>query len=123
MVETVSPSSVQVERRSEHLGERALHAQGQFNEPRGVTVDDDGNILVVERGNHRIQKFRADGKFLTAVGQRGNKHLEFSEPIGVTINHRNQKVYFCDRRNHRIQILNADLTFSSSFGRCGRGDG
>ena len=91
-------------------------AQGQFNEPRGVTVDGDGNILVVERNNHRIQKFTGDGKFLTAVGQKGNKRLEFRYPIGVTINHRNGKVYICERENQRIQILNADLTFSASFG-------
>ena len=53
-------------------------AQGQFNEPRGVTVDGDGNILVVDRSSHCIQKFKGDGKFLTAVGQQGNKKLEFT---------------------------------------------
>ena len=98
-------------------------AQGQFKYPCGVAVDGDGNILVVDRGNHRIQKFTADGKFLTAVGQRGNKYLEFSQLTGITINHRNRKVYFCDQSNNRIQILNADLTFSSSFGSRGSGDG
>jgi len=95
-------------------------ALGQFN---GIAVDGDGNILVVDRDNHRIQKFTAGGKFLTAVGQSGNKHLEFSDPFGVTINHRNRKVYICDTNNHRIQILNADLTFSGSFGSYGSGDG
>ena len=96
-------------------------AQGQFNYPCGVDVDGDGNILVADAHNHRIQKFTADGKFLTAVGgQRGNKQLEFSYPTGVTVNHRNRKVYICDQGNHRVQILNVDLTFSSS---CGSGDG
>ena len=94
-------------------------AQGQFKWPRGVAVDGDGNILVVD--NHRIQKFTGDGKFITAVDRKGNK--QFSSPTGVTINHRNRRVYICDQSNHRIQILNADLTFSDSFGSCGRGDG
>ena len=105
-------------------------AQGQFNQPRGVAVDGDGNILVVDGNilvvdayNHHIQKFTAGGKFLTVVGQYGSKHLEFKYPSGVTINHRNRKVYICDGGNHRIQILNADLTFSSSFGSQGSGDG
>ena len=98
-------------------------AQGQFREPRGVAVDGDGNILVVEGYNHRIQKFTKDGKFLRAVGQKGTKHLEFTTPAGVAINHRNRKVYICDKDNYRIQILNADLTFSSSFGSRGSGDG
>ena len=73
--------------------------------------------------NSCIQKFTAGGKFLIAVGQRGNKHLEFTNPYGVTINHRNRKVYISDTSNHRIQILNADLTFSNSFGSHGSGDG
>ena len=98
-------------------------AQGQLSSPRGVAVDGDGNILVVEGDNHCVQKFIADGTFLTAVGQKGKNHLEFSLPIGVAINHRNRKVYICDKENHRVQILNADLTFSSSFGSHGSGDG
>ena len=98
-------------------------AQGEFSDPRGVAVDSDGNILVADGGNHRIQKFTADGKFLTAVGQRGNKYLEFSTPSGVAINHDNGKVYVCDRENHRIQILNADMTFSNSYSSHGSDDG
>ena len=98
-------------------------AQGEFKSPRGVTVDGDGNILVVDEYNHRIQKFTADGKFLRAVGQKGTNHLEFTYPAGVAINHRNRKVYICDKNNHRLQILNADLTFSSSFGSCGSANG
>ena len=98
-------------------------AQGQFRNPRGVAVDGDGNILVMDGGNHRIQKFTVDGKFLTAVGQKENGYLEFSHPTGVAVNHRNRKVYICDKNNHCVQILNADLTFSSRFGSRGSGDG
>ena len=94
-------------------------AQGQFDGPHGVDVDVDGNILVID-GNHSIQKFTADGKFLTAVGREGNKH---PNPTGVAVNHRNRKVYICDKNHHQIQILNADFTFSSTFGSHGSGDG
>ena len=58
-------------------------AQGQFDDPRGVAVDGDGNILVVDGNNHRILKFTSGGKFLTAVGQSGSKQLEFKYPTGV----------------------------------------
>ena len=98
------------------------YAQGEFNEPRGVAVDGDGNILVADGGNHRIQKFTADGDFLTAVDHK-YMHLDFRYPTGVTVNHRNSKVYISDQNNHRIHVLNADLTLSSSFGSHGRGDG
>ena len=98
--------------------------QGQFDCPCGVAVDGDDNILVADGNNHRIQKFTAGGKFLTTICRsKKNKHLEFSRPVGVAINHRNRKVYISDTNNHRIQILNADFSFSNSFGSHGSGDG
>ena len=47
--------------------------RGQFYEPRGVAVDNDGNIYVTDTRNHRIQKFTSDGTFITAVGSKGKK--------------------------------------------------
>ena len=41
-----------------------------------------------------------DGKFLTAVGQEGKKHLKFSSPFGAALNHRNRKVYISDKENY-----------------------
>ena len=97
-------------------------APGQFNCPRGVAVDRAGNILVVDEDNHRIQKFTADGDFITYVGSKGSKPLQFSSPIGVGISP-SEKVYICEQNNHRVQILNPDLTFSIGFGSQGIGDG
>ena len=92
----------------------------QFNAPRGVTVDGDGNILVVDN-NHCIQMFSSDGNFVASVGKKGKKSLEFCQPVGVTIHPINKKVYIADSSNHRLQILNPDLTFTSSFGSRGSG--
>ncbi len=35
--------------------------QGQFIYPCDVSVDGEGNILVADSSNHRIQKFTAEG--------------------------------------------------------------
>ena len=96
---------------------------GKFNGPRGVAVDDNGNILVVDQDNHRIQKFTPNGTFITTVGKKGNNLLEFNRPIGIAIHPLNKRVYIADCNNHRLQILNPDLTFSSSFGSLGSGNG
>jgi hypothetical protein len=37
---------------------------GQFNTPHSIATDADGNVYVADRGNHRIQVFDGDGKFL-----------------------------------------------------------
>jgi sugar lactone lactonase YvrE len=37
---------------------------GQFNTPHSIATDAQGNVYVADRGNHRIQVFNGDGKFL-----------------------------------------------------------
>src|SRR5207248_1887940 len=41
---------------------------GEFIFPYGVAVDASGNVYVADGGNHRIQKFSANGTFLTKWG-------------------------------------------------------
>ena len=89
--------------------------QGQFDWPCGVTVDGEGNILVADRLNNRIQKFTAEGQFLTAAA--GSGPLQFNCPTDIAFNTINNKVYVVEKLNHRIQVLKSDLTFSSTFGR------
>ena len=93
--------------------------QGQFEGPRGVAVDGEGNILIADHGNYRIQKFTAEGQFLTAVGTEGSELLQFSNVVDITINAINNKVYVVDKENNCVQVLNSDLTFSSTIGKEG----
>ena len=97
-------------------------AHGQFTSPWGVAVDDNGNILVTDICNNRIQKFTSDGRLINVVENNDGK-LEIDSPRGIAIHPHNKKVYVVDNNNHRIQILNHDLTFSSSFGVLGSNDG
>ena len=106
------------------FGSKGL-GRGKLMWPHGVAVDADDNILVVECGNHRIQKFTSDSLYLfvKTVGKKGSGHLQFSCPVGVAVHPHNNKVYVVDRSNHRIQILNSDLSFSSIFGSYGSANG
>ncbi|XP_019853113.1 PREDICTED: uncharacterized protein LOC109582685 [Amphimedon queenslandica] len=47
-------------------------ANGQFQSPYDIAIDSQGIVYVTDYGNHRIQKFFPDGKF---VGQFGNKRF------------------------------------------------
>ena len=89
---------------------------GQFQDPCGVSVDDEGNILVADRGNHRIQKFTNNGQFLASVSTKGTGSLQFNKLVDIAFNTHDKRVYVADAWNHRIQVLNSDLTFSSIIG-------
>ncbi len=87
----------------------------QLKDPKGVAVDGEGNILVADSNNNRIQKFTSSGQFL--------KVTPFSSPDGIAFNSSNNKIYVADRGNHCVQVLNSDLTYSSTIGRQGSGNG
>ncbi len=91
--------------------------KGQFKYPKGVAVDGEGNILVADSVNNRIQKFASSGQFLKVT------RVQFSRPYGIAFNSSNNKIYVTDSPNHHIQVLNSDLTYSSTIGRWGSGNG
>ncbi len=88
--------------------------------PRGVAVDGDDNILVVDAGNHRLLKFSRGGDLIPAVGDDPGP---FSDPFGVCVNSVNGMVYVTDSGASCVHIFNSDLTFSSKFGNKGDGKG
>ena len=97
---------------------------GQFDSPSGVTVDGEGNILVADTLNHRIQNVHSRRTIPNSCrGRKGSGPLQFGCPTDIAFNTINNKVYVVDNRNNRIQVLNSDLTFSSTFGKQGSGKG
>jgi DNA-binding beta-propeller fold protein YncE len=47
------------------------YGDGQFQEPWGIAVDDQGTVYVADTWNHRIQVFDSDGTFRTKWGTYG----------------------------------------------------
>jgi uncharacterized protein (TIGR03663 family) len=88
---------------------------GQFIEPRGLAVEPQGNVWVTDPGNHRVQKFDAEGRFLLALGRgKGTGEGQFNEPLGVATD-ANGNVYVADTWNHRIQKFDASGRFLAQW--------
>jgi len=95
---------------------------GQFNSLRGVITDSNGNILVCDRNNHRIQIFDSKGNFISKFGSNGNENVQFDYPVGIAINSKGN-IVVSDSNNHRIQIFDSKGNFISKFGTKGNGNG
>jgi uncharacterized protein (TIGR03663 family) len=89
--------------------------EGQFQDPRGIAVDQAGNVYVVDSNNHRIQKFDSSGKFLTQWGSQGPGPGQFQEPWGIAVDAEGY-VYVADTWNHRIQKFDAEGNFLLQWG-------
>ena len=79
---------------------------GQFKLPIGIALDGSGNVFVVDRDNHRVQKFTNDGSFLTKWGSQGTGEGQFFIPLAVVIDG-SGNVYVSDS-NHRVQKFNGN---------------
>lgn len=82
-------------------------APGQLSQPRGVTVDGEGNVYVADFGNDRIQKFDPQLAFVKEWGSRGDLPGQFKQPGDVAIG-ADGLVYVADTWNQRVQVFDAD---------------
>ena len=88
----------------------------------GVAVDEQGNVFVSDF-NSRIQKFDANGNFLTQWGSRGKGDGQFlSSPDGLAVD-KAGNVYAADAYNHRIQKFDNQGKFLLAWGKQDSGEG
>jgi tripartite motif-containing protein 71 len=95
------------------------HGDGQVSRPWGLCVDRDGNILVADRRNNRVQIFYPDGSFKHKFGIKGTGNGEFDLPAGICTDPQN-RIIVVDKDNHRIQIFSTIGNFLLKFGSYGK---
>ncbi|HOW86669.1 MAG TPA: NHL repeat-containing protein [Candidatus Aminicenantes bacterium] len=78
-----------------------------FFMPTALAVDAAGSIHILDMGNHRVQKFGRDGKYLATYGRQGQGPGEFLYPSGIAIDAKGF-LYVSDPNNQRIQVLTPD---------------
>jgi outer membrane protein assembly factor BamB len=75
---------------------------GWFAVATSVAVDPGGNVFVADFYNDRVQKFAADGTFLTAFGGTGDGPGRFHHAIAAAVGD-DGSVFVVDFLNSRIQ--------------------
>lgn len=95
---------------------------GQLCRPWGVCCTAEGNIVVADRSNNRIQIFKPDGSFLHKFGSHGSEPGYFDRPAGVAVDPHG-RIIVTDKDNHRVQVFTQEGRFIFTFGEKGSKNG
>src|SRR5690606_2589804 len=95
----------------------------QFSQPRGIAINADGFIYVVDAGNTRVQRFNPTGAFDLAFGATGSEPGNLGRfpgggiggPGGITFDAQGN-VYVADTWSHRIQVFSPEGAFITAWG-------
>ena len=77
---------------------------GEFNNPRCLSVNTSGHLMVCDSGNKRIQVFKLNGKFVGKFGTQGSNIGEFRCPWSVAFLS-NGRIVLSDFSKNCIQIF------------------
>lgn len=92
--------------------------EGFLCRPWGVCCDKNGNILVADRSNNRVQIFNPDGTYRSKFGTQGTGPGQFDRPAGLAVDN-NNRIIVADKDNHRVQVFTMEGLFVLMFGEKG----
>jgi DNA-binding beta-propeller fold protein YncE len=96
---------------------------GQFNQPTGVAVSPiNGNLVVPDEGNNRVEVFNEKGEYLSQFGTFGTGNGQFNQPRGAAVDSKGN-IWVVDAGNNRVQKFNEKGEYLSQFGTKGTGNG
>jgi tripartite motif-containing protein 71 len=98
-------------------------ANGEFNSPRGVAVNQtSGNLYVADAGNNRIQEFDSNGEFIRKWGSEGTGNGQFNALQGIAIDAEGH-VWALEGGSilgsDRVQEFSSEGVYISQFGKEG----
>ena len=96
---------------------------GEFSDMRGIALAADGNLLVVDEGNYRVQKLNSTtGAYISQFGTNGSGDGQFEGPTGVAADSLGN-IYVADMSQSRIQKFTSSGTYIDQWGANGTNDG
>ncbi|CAG7717931.1 unnamed protein product, partial [Allacma fusca] len=95
---------------------------GKLLGPKGLTVDSNGLIYVVDNKASCILIFQPNGKLLNKFGSRGNDEGQFAGPHFIAVNSKGN-IIITDFHNHCVKVFDQDGDYLFCFGTNGEGNG
>lgn len=96
---------------------------GEFDTPRGITIDQNDNVYVVDHNNHRVQVFDVDGNYLSQFGSEGTEPDQFQRPFSIAVDPSGD-IYVLDSFiDVVVKKFNNDGEFLFQFGSKGTDNG
>ncbi len=125
VVDTVAGSILRYDLKNNTLkgkfGSRGTE-DGQLNFPTHIYVDIEGNILVADSMNFKIQTFSSSGEFTSSFGKAGDSQGFLSRPRGIAKDS-DGNIYVVDALQDSIQIFNDKGELLIKIGGQGSGYG
>ena len=101
---------------------RRGEGEGEFSFPTSLAFDPEGNLLVVDQINSRVQLLTPDGEYLDHVGGLGVTFGNFVRPKDVAVDEVGF-IYVTDNAFNNFQLFDADFTLLTFVGEGGQGPG
>ena len=85
-----------------------------FNNPKGITIDDKGNLYVADSGNSQIRKIDPSGNVVLIAGSPSGKtgadnglaaQSLFANPTGITIDPTTGNLYVADTFGNAVRLI------------------
>ena len=86
-----------------------------LQDPAGVAVTAQGEILVSDRARHQIYRFSPDGKLVGQIGSLGAEPGQFNQPGALSLDGKGN-IYVADIGNNRVQVLDPRAGFLDRWG-------
>lgn len=90
-----------------------------FDDPMDLSVNEDGDLFILDAGNYRIQVMDEDGDFLRKWNLRESSKEGFDEPVAMAMSFDEDFLVVLDSDDGEVRRYDLDGEFLNSFGESG----